>query len=109
MATLKEIEALGEVLPASQAETTATFLLNVGELDLARRIIGEWETRAPADPKVRRKKAALECESGSFGRAIDLAKAILASEPADEEARRILATAERRLADLYHSAIPEHP
>ena len=107
--TIREVEALYDDFPAAQADLVIPFLIEVGELDLARRVLEKWQRRAPADPRLLGKRAAVELESGSFGRAIALSRTILARDPSDAEARRILASAEDQLARLGHAAAPKPP
>jgi tetratricopeptide (TPR) repeat protein len=101
---VREVESLSDDFPAAEAENITRFLIDVRELDLARRIIEKWERRTPTDPRLLRKKATVELESGSFGRAIALSKMILTRNPSDAETKRVLASAESQLADLFQSA-----
>jgi serine/threonine-protein kinase len=85
----RKLVALGGVSPL-QASHLSQLALECGELDLARSILAEWERQAPTDLAAHRRRLAVELQAGAYRAALKSAKKILAQEPHDAEALRVL-------------------
>jgi hypothetical protein len=62
---------------------TSVLALQLKEFELARFILGEWEKRAPNDLALLEIRLQVECGSGEYSRAVDVADQILKGKPRD--------------------------
>ena len=77
----------GELRP-DESDLAASVALAVGEIDLARSIIREWERGAGnADLAPVRKRMIVEFRAGAYGAVLQATATILGKLPADERAR----------------------
>jgi tetratricopeptide (TPR) repeat protein len=67
--------------------------LQMDDLDLARRLVSEWQRQAPGDLIALRRRAAVELKGGAYGRALEAADAVLKVRRGDPEALGLRAQA----------------
>jgi tetratricopeptide (TPR) repeat protein len=103
---LQNTRTLLELGPPSpfQAALLAPLAIEAGELDLARRILAEWERQAPQDLLLLKKRLAVELKAQAYGPAIAVADKYLERQPGDADVSRARTEAIERLrrqADAY--------
>ena len=70
---IQAMMVLGDADPM-RAGIMAGLAVRIGEVDLARSILAEWERRSPRDPEAWAWRAAIERIGGSYGRAMTAAQ-----------------------------------
>jgi tetratricopeptide (TPR) repeat protein len=82
----RALRALGDLDP-DQADLLAGAASGLGDLDLARGILADWERRAGDDPRLLRRRLDVEIRAGAYGPAVRVADRLLEKAPRDEEVR----------------------
>jgi tetratricopeptide (TPR) repeat protein len=77
---IRALAATGYADPKRSAFLVALAVL-VGEVDLARSVLDDWERRSPRDPDAWAHRAAVERHGRSYGRAIPVAQEALRVKP----------------------------
>jgi Flp pilus assembly protein TadD len=86
---LRATVARGTVSP-EQAGILSDMATDLGEAELARWILREWQRQSPGDPRVLEQRARLEFRAGAYGRAVELIDEVLAGKPKDAKSWRNL-------------------
>jgi serine/threonine protein kinase/predicted Zn-dependent protease len=89
-------------LPPWQAGLIAKVAIDVGDLDLARRAIADWERQTPKDALLWRKRLEVELIAKAYGPAITAADKLLELKPNDADAVRLRKAAVDRLVREAH-------
>jgi serine/threonine protein kinase/tetratricopeptide (TPR) repeat protein len=84
----RKLVALGG-LRVDQMPHLTVVALQMDDLDLARRLVSEWQRQAPGDLIALRRRAAVELKGGAYGRALEAADAVLKALPGDPQALRL--------------------
>jgi Flp pilus assembly protein TadD len=64
--------------------------LYADDVELARRVLSQWQMHAPNDVEYLKFRATAELKAGAYGQAIAAAKRVLAAQPKDLEASQLL-------------------
>jgi tetratricopeptide (TPR) repeat protein len=84
----RKLVELGPLYP-SHAMELSQLAVNMNELDLARRILTDWERQAPGDVNVQRRRMVVEYKGEAYGLALKAANKVLDRQPRDAEALAI--------------------
>jgi tetratricopeptide (TPR) repeat protein len=96
-------------LTPSEAELAASVALAMGEVDLARSLVREWERVAPGDLDAARKRMIVEFKAGSYATAIRASESVLEKQPGDRRALEYRDEATRRLRAQVDKKRPINP
>jgi predicted Zn-dependent protease len=88
----RSLVALGGVR-VDQMPHLTIVALRTDDLDLARRLLSEWQQQAPGDLLALHWRAAVELKGGAYGRALEAADAALEARPGNPEALGLRAQA----------------
>jgi tetratricopeptide (TPR) repeat protein len=94
---IRERLTLGPFREPSVVAICFRVALEANELALARFLMSDWERLAPKDKMIAYRRAQLELRAGAFGPAVKAAQQAVARDPANEDAKRLLETATKKL------------
>ena len=89
----------GGPLPPNQAASLAGSAEKLGEAELARLTLAEWERHWPKDGKAPRQRAAFELRAGAPQLALDAANRALKINASDSEAKELSERAKKKLRE----------
>ena len=96
-------------LAPSEAELAASVALAMGEVDLARSLVREWERVAPGDLNATKKRMIVEFNAGSYAAAIRAVEFVLEKQPGDRRALEYREEAMKRLRAQADRKRPVNP
>jgi tetratricopeptide (TPR) repeat protein len=104
----RKLVELSPLFP-SHALELSQLAISMNELDLARRIIADWERQKPGDVNVQRRRMVVEYNGEAYGLALKAANKVLDRQPKDAEALAIRKAALEKLGARDDSGAVPYP
>jgi serine/threonine protein kinase len=105
-------QAVSEIKSPAEFKAYFDFAFKLGDIDLARDILGHWSSQQPDNPAVRRNRIEIEVASGDYGSALSLVDQLVADFPQDawalDQRMRILEGIKKLEAATVDQAQPGH-
>jgi hypothetical protein len=101
--------AVSDDLSAAECREFCAFASDLGDFDLARAVLNQWERRQPGAERPLRSRIQLELAAGAFGPALRLIDRMLAKHPDDSWALGQRKAGLEKLEELYHSSTQAKP
>jgi hypothetical protein len=101
--------AVSDDLSAAECREFCAFASDLGDFDLARAVLNQWERRQPGAERPLRSRIQLELAAGAFDPALRLIDRMLAKHPDDAWALGQRKAGLEKLEELYHSSTQAKP